>query len=393
MSIESLAPRTEAPAPTFIFTPPAEPAPVPAQPQTGTAVEATATPPSLQERRLRVARELDARINSLEQDIRQIGDALAQSRLGTTGSLRELQQCSTSLTTDLLRVGARLAQQGSAQEKIAGQLERRLQEVDRAMAALTAELHVQTEGQRELQERHDSLARLHQHLDRIVNRQGRNVNILSAELQQRVELLRISIEGLQTVFYAHQESLMGLTLEHEQLALLTRLLQEQLGEFGDRLDVHIDHTSQRLRLQAILLATFAVLSLVLITYCQFNPIAVPPDVSGQLTTMASGFAQQKSQAATLAAQHRLQDERLAAITAALDVERRETRRLRQGARRTNNRLTELDRQLADLRAARAPINPTPTPPQSPTPAGAWPSAPVTGGITLPPALSGSRPAF
>lgn len=393
MSIESLAPRTEVPAPALAFPTTAEPALA----QGVKPAEALVTPQSLQERRLRVARELDARINGLEQDIRQIGDSLAQSRQAATGDLRDLQQRSSSLTTELLRVGARLAQQGSAHEKNVRQLEHRLggrlQDIEYALAALTTELRVQTEGQYELQQRHDTLTRLHEHLDRIVNRQGRNLDILAAEFQQRVELLRISIEGLQEIFYAQQESLMGLALEHEQLALLTRQLQAQLGELGARLDIHVDQTRQRLRSQMMWLAASALLSLGLITYCQFNPVAVPANVSGQLATITGSVAQQEVQATTLVAQGRLQDERLAALTAALEAERHETRRLRQGVRRANSRLAKLDRQLAELRPAPALTTAAPTEPRPPVPTEAWQQATVTGGVVLPPALSGSRPDF
>ncbi len=397
MSIESLAPCTEVPAPSIAPVTAAEPAPASTRVQGADVAAAAAAPLSLQERRLRVARELDARINRLEQDIRQAGDALAKSRLATTESLRELQQRSTSLTTELLRVGARLAQQGSAHEKRTRHIEHRigtrLQEIECALASHTTELRIQQEGQYELQQRHDSLTRLHEHLDRIVNRQGRNLDILAAEFQQRVELLRISINGMQEIFQAQQESLIGLTLEHEQLALLTRQLQAQMGGLAARLELHVDDTRQRLRSQTLGLAALTLLGLGLITYCQFNPVAIPGDVSAQLAMMASRLEQQEAQATTLGEQNRLQDGRLAALTAALETERHETRRLRQQVRRTGNRLANLDRQFAALGTAPNTATATPQNPQPSVPAEARQSAPVGGGLVLPLALPGSRPDF
>lgn len=395
MSIESLAPCTEVPAPSRTPLPVTEPAP--ARAPSGPTAEAAAIPLPLQERRLRVARELEARINCLEQDIRQIGDTLARSRASTTGSLRELQQRSTSLTTELLRVGARLAQQGGTQEKNTRHLEHRLgsrlQEIEGALAALTAELRAQTEGQHELQQRHECLQRLHEHLDRIVNRQGRNLDILSAEFQQRVELLRVSFEALQEVFHAQQESLIGLTLEHEQLALLTRQLQVQLGELGTRLDLHVDHMRQRLRSQAMALAILTLLSIGMITYFQLNPVTIPDDVTAQLNTLTNDLVHQRNQARKLSAQSRLQDERLASLSAALETERQETRRLRQQARRTAGRLARLDRKLDDLRHLATPALAAPADAPPSTTAEAWPPAQAPDHIATPTVVSGSRPSF
>lgn len=394
MSIESLAPCTQAPASSMTFPPAADPGPAPARLPGENAAPTSAAPRSLPERRLRVARDLDVRINGLEQDIQQVGQDLAQSRAATTAILRELQQRSTSLTTEILRAGARLAQQGSAHEKSARHLEHRigsrLQEIDCALKAMSAELQVQTEGQYELKQRHDSLTRLHEHLDRIVNRQGRNLDILSAEFQQRVEILRISIEELQVVFQMQQESLTSLTLEYEQLALQTVQLQGKLGELASRLDVHVNHTHQRLRSQATGLAAVALLGLGLITYCQLNPVAVPDNVSGQLAMMESGLAHQTATTTALMALGRRQDKQLSALTAALEAEQQETRRLRQDGRRASRRLATLDRQLAELRT-------TATPPSAvhalPGASATWQQPSAPGSITLPAALPGSRPDF
>lgn len=391
MSIESLAPRTETPAPLLPITSAAEPVPATARPD---AADSPAAPLSLQERRLRVARELDGRISGLQQDIHEVSEALAESRLATTGSLRELQQRSTSLTSDFLRLGARLAQQGSAQEKSIRQLEQRagsrLHDIERALGMLTEEIRVQTEGQHELRKGHDTLARLHEHLDRIVNRQGRNLDILSAEFQQRVELLRISIEGLHSQFHAQQESLIRLMLEHEQLSLLTHQLQAQLADLGSRLDTHIDHMQYRLRSQARALATLALLGIGLVTYFQLNPVRVPDDVSRQLTAIVS---RQGEQAAMLSAQDRLQRERLATLAQALEAEQRETKRMRQEVRRTNSRLARINREMSALRTAVAAANAKSTDSPPSTPAEGFKDSPAPAGIAMPAAVSGLRPTF
>lgn len=391
MSIESLAPRTETLASLLPITSTAEPEPATAMPD---AADAPAAPLSLQERRLRVARELDDRISGIEQDIRGIGESLARSRLATTGSLRELQQRSTSLTTDFLRLGARLAQQGSAQEKFTRQLEQRvgsrLQDIDRALGMLTEEIRAQTEGQHEIRKHHDTLARLHEHLDRIVNRQGRNLDILSAEFQQRVELLRIDIEGLHSQFHEQQESLIRLMLEHEQLSLLTHQLQAQLADLGSRLDTHIDHMRYRLRSQARALATLALLGIGLVTYFQLNPVRIPDDVSRQLTAIVS---RQDEQAVMLSTQDRLQGERLETLAQALETERRETKRMRQEVRRTNRRLAQINREMSVLRTAVAAANARSTDSPPSTPAEGWKDAPAPAGIAMPAAVSGLRPTF
>lgn len=357
----------------------------------------TARPsPTLQERRLRAARELDLRIRHLEQETATLGNALELARRHSGEQLRELQQRSTSLTTEVLRLGARLARQGRQQEDGGRLLAQRLQELETALAPLRDSLQQQALHLRELQERHDRLACLHEHLERIVSRQGRGLDIVAAEFEQRVELLRVSLEGVQALFREQQASQVRMAVEQEALSVVAQTLQARMDDLRDDLQRQREDTRRQVRTLGNLLAALAVLTLGLLGWCQLHPLALPPAAAQRLAALETGAARERAQAA--AAMSR-EETRLQQLRQDLQQLRRDRLRLDERAERQQVELRRLHKRLAALVAATPAAAAAPPAPRESAPAPQDTDMQPTGWrqgkgpIELPPAFAGSRADF
>lgn len=356
MSIETLSPRPEAPVTPLAFAaPPANPptpdCPDPTIPAAGTS---TAT---LQARRLRVARELEDRISRIEQDLQVQANTLAQTGANIRLTLRELQQRSASLTTELLRTGARVARLGRDHEEEHRKLETRLgdglREIETALAPLRTAMNQQEQQLSELQQRQDTLSRLHHHLDRIVHRQGQQQDILAADFGQRLRLLDVTLETQQEFANDQQTALLALTLQYEQVSIDLQRLRTCLDDFSARLEDRLQQLRHRQQLMASLLAALALLSLALIAWCQTHPLTIPPQTRQQLAVLTSGLQQQHRHAQAQAGALSRHEAYLADLQTALTQERVQNRRLRQEARRHDRQISEVRSQLAVLQEAAA----------------------------------------
>lgn len=387
MSIETLLPRAEVLPPAHSPASPVAPA-EPSPPATA----------SLQERRLRAARELDVRIRRLEQETLQLAAALEAARRGAREHLGELQQRSTSLTTEVLRVGARLARQGRDQDEqrrlLDHRLCQRLRELEASLEPLGEALRTQAEKLQELQARHETLARLHEHLDRIVSRQGRGLDIVAAEFEQRVELLRVSLEGIQALFRDQQESQMRIAVEQESLASVTQALQARLDDTRADIDQHRQESRRQLQALTSLLAALALVSLSLLAWFQLHPVALPGAAQHQLATLDTRMSLQDSNNARLALALSQHTEELGSVNRELQRVQRDNQRLREDTRRQRLRLASLS---ARLKAAALPSAPplnaagrsTDHKPETMAP---W-TPPGNTPLPLPTAIPGSRPDF
>lgn len=395
MSIETLLPLAEPPALPAAPTP----APTLADP-TATPSPPDSAPSSLQERRLRAARELDSRIHRLEQETVKLATELDASRRNAREHLAELQQRSTSLTTEVLRVGARLARQGRDQDEqrrlLDHRLSQRVRELEVALLPLGETLRNQADQLQELQSRHDTLSRLHEHLDRIVSRQGRGLDIVAAEFDQRVELLRVSLEGVQALFREQQESQMRMAVEQASLGVVAQALQARLDDARDDQSRQHAETRQRLRVLTSLLATLAIAGLGLIVWCQFHPLTVPTSTRQELATLSTSLGQQQDHGAQLAHALSQQATELRSLHQELAQVQRDNLRLQVESRRQRASLSRMTARLAAATAATPTAArleaPEPTQASSPAPdkgTTAWPTHEGSP-LPLPPSVPGLR---
>lgn len=355
MSFDTLSSRPDAPvAPPSL--PLAEP-PAPDQPLPALAPSAVAAL-RLQARRLRAAHDLAERIARLEQEMQSHAQAFEKSRLVTRDQLRELQQRSTSLTTELLRGQARTARLDREHLQERRRLEARigtqLGELEAALSPLQDALQSCSTELAALQDRQATLERLQSHLDRLVLRQGRELELLTAEFRQQLELLRVRQETLQGELSDQQTAMLALGLEHEQATLHLERLRSAHDNLATRTEGRLHRLAQQQRVFASLLAALALLSLTLIAWCHTHPVAVAPAARQQLQQLAASALRQDDVAqaqAQLLAGH---DLRLAEQQAALESTREHNDRLRLATLRQQRELTRLRSDLAALQASLAP---------------------------------------
>lgn len=372
MSIDTFSSRPDAPvAPLALAAPPLADPPAPDQPL-------PALPPSavaalrLQARRLRAVHELADRIASLEQELHAQAQALEKSRLDTRDHLRELQQRSTSLTTELLRGQARTARLDREHLEERRRLEARvaaqLGELDAALPPLQQALQACTSDFAALQDRQATLERLHTHLDRLVLRQGKQLDLLTAEFRQQMDLLRVRQETLQEELATQQTSLLSLALEHEQTTLHLERLRSTHDNLATRTETRLQRLGQQQRVFASLLAALALLSLTLIAWCHTHPVAVAPAARQQLQQLAASAQRQDDMAQAQAQVLAGHDLRLSEQQAALEAARDHNDHLRAATQRQQREIVRLRRELSALQSslAAAPVaGPVSAPPAAP----------------------------
>lgn len=372
MSIDTVSSRADTPpAPLALAAPPLADPPAPDLPQPALPPAAAASL-RLQARRLRAVHELAGRIDQIEHELVGQAQALERSRLQTRDTLRELQQRSASLTTELLRSQARGLRQSREQDDKRLRLESRigiqLREMEAALPTLQQALQAHAGVLADLQDRQATLERLHTHLDRLLHRNGREQELLTAEFQQQLELLRVTQSTLQDWLDAQQTSLLALTLEHDQVRLDIDRLQSTHADFVSRTRHRLQRLARQQRLLASLLAVFALLSLALIAWCYTHPVALPP-LAHQQFLQLSGITARHDDLAQIQAQVLAGHEsRLAEQQAALELARDRNDRLQQATLRQERQLARLRHELAALRAsvtAQASAGPPPGAPYLP----------------------------
>lgn len=227
MSIDSLAVRTEAsPPPRTPVT------------ETSPALPAPGSAP--------VQRPLDQRLQDLEQQLRSLVGALATARRSARDSLAELQQRCSSLTTEVLRLGARHAQQASD---------------------------------------HEALARRVDSVEPRLQRQGQQLEILAGDLQQRTGHLHMAVETLQSHLREEQAARIGLTVAHDQLELDVKREQEARATRDAELAERLQQERRQQRRLAALLAGFALLAGGLLAWQQLDLAANPAPVREALLAL------------------------------------------------------------------------------------------------------------
>jgi DNA repair exonuclease SbcCD ATPase subunit len=355
MSIDTVSSRPDAPtAPLALAAPPLTDPPAPDLPLPAPQSAAAAR---LQARRLRAVHDLADRIARIEQDLQAQAQALERSRAGTRDHLRELQQRSASLTTELLRGQARTARQDREQAEERRRLEARvaaqLKELESSLAPLQQALQGCTTELAALRDQQATLERLNTHLDRLVLRQGRALDLVTAEFRQQMDLLRATQDTLREELAAQQTALLSLTLDHEQASLHLERLRSAHDNFTARTETRLQRLAQQQRVFASLLAALALLSLTLIAWCYTHPVTVPPAARQQLQQLAAAAQRQdelsQAQALVLAGH----DLRLTEQQAALELAREHNELLRADARRQQREVMRLRRQLATLEASLA----------------------------------------
>lgn len=409
MSIESLAQRAEVAALTAFAPPPVPDLPSPdtappAHAATPAQGEASAATASLQERRLRAARELEARLGAHARDLRTLQEALATLRQGTAESLRELRQRSTSLTTEMLRQGARLARQRrELDEELRTRdlaLDDRLRPLDAAVAAAGRGVQQQQRLLDETRARLEAMACLHDHLDRIVHRQGRALDLAAGEFRERVTLLREAIDAGQQAFRVQREEMQAQSLEHEALAARVHSLHDSLDALTARVATHERHSALRLQRLGRLLGLALLLCLGVMAWLQLHPTTLPAQAGHRLAALEAELAQQRDHDQTRDALLEQQSGELAGLRDDLQHAQALNERLRQEARATRAQLRRLQARVARLARGSAATTAAVATPRAHSAALAEPGSalsalttPASGAIPLPPAVPGSRPAF
>ncbi|MCD6060233.1 MAG: damX [Moraxellaceae bacterium] len=336
--------------------------------------------PALHARRLLAARDINAKIENLEQDIADLSVSVASSQANLKGVMNDLQSRSSSMMADLMRVSSRLEKEHQQQGELHRTLDQRLtgsiSELGRDLDQTAAMLQAQKDCLARLQDSHDMLQRLHSHLDKVVSRQGHSLGILATDTHQQLQITRSHIEALDAFYHEQQEMLLALTSDHELLALKSGQLEARVTGIDSTLTATIGQTRQRFRTVAVVIAVLAVISLGLITYFQLYPSAVPETVRQQLAGLSSGLSRQSSSSDALRQELVTIQERMSGLDARLGQQAGEIASLRSQARQTARNLKAIRDELSSFRAELE--------------AGSESLTPATESITTPVALPGTR---
>lgn len=312
----------------------------------------------LSQRRLLAARDINVKIEGLEKEIAELGALIAGNQSAVGEAMSDLQGRSASMMADMLRVSHRLEKdrqlQGERQRTLDLRLTGSINELGREIDASAAMLQAQKDSLARLQDSHDTLQRLHTHLDKVVDRQGRSLGILADNTQQQLHLTRSHIESLEALYREQQQALLTLSSDHELLTLKSGQLEARVTGIDTVLTESIGATRLRFRRVAAGIAVLAVISLGLITYFQLYPSAVPETVRQQLAGLSSGLSQQSSSSDALRAELGAVQASVASLDARLQRQADDIASLRGQARQTSRQLQEIHGELAAIKAELAP---------------------------------------
>lgn len=349
---------------------------------------------TLQQRRILAARDINAKIESLEKEIGRLSDSLGQAQESTRTHLLQLQQRSVSTMADIMRVSSRLEQcnrhHGERARTLDARLTSSINQLGRELDLTDGQLKAQKAGLQQLQERLDIMSRLQGHLERLTERQGHSLHALADETQRHFQITRAQVDALAALYQEQRQDLLALTSDHELLALQSGQLATRLAGLSDTVDANMGFTRRRFRTVAGVMAVLTLVTLGLITYFQLYPSAVPEPVRRQLAGLSLGLDTQSSRQADLRRELEGQASTLQVLQEQLRREQAETASLRAQSRQTRRQLREMRRELAALK--RAESTPPAIPAQAPA---ALPGAvaPEREEIVMPVAYPGSRPDY
>ncbi len=340
---------------------------------------------SLQERRILAARDINSKIESLELHMERLTATIAQRQSALRDVMDDLQNRSALMLADMMRVSSRLEKDRLQQTERNRVMDMRLTgsvtELGRELDATAAMLAAQKTCLDRLQDSHDTLQRLHLHLEKAVSRQGQSLGLLAADTYQQLSLTRTQIEDLNALYREQQEALLALSSDHELLALKSGQVEARLAGLNSVLNESIGQTRRRFRTVTVVIAVLAAISLGLIAYFQLYPSAVPETVRQQLSGLASGLSQQSSSHDALRQELAAIQERLAALDGILGRQAAEIAGLRAQARQSSRNLRGLQAEVSTLKASLVTESPA-EPPEAPV-----------DGVTLPLAVPGTRAGF
>lgn len=250
---------------------------------------------SLQQRRLQAARDINARIGSLEREIIRLEKAFSHSQDSVKEGVAQLQQHAVTVMADVMRVSVRVEQHTQQHNTDTRQLEQRLcstiADLGRSLDHIGKQLQTQQECLRLLQERHDAMERLQAHFDKVSGRQAHCLGVLTTGLRRHSTLTRTHIEGLQALHREQQHALLALTADHDLLAIRSAQMETRLNGLHELVNDSIGETRRRLVTTAGVLGSLALLALGLIAWFQTYPTAVPPAVTQQLSGLSAELSQ------------------------------------------------------------------------------------------------------
>lgn len=297
MSTDMLADRAEAGLPPRL-APPDSPAPLADAPPAPVASPRT----------------LEQRLHDIEQQLRSVVSAVASARQGARDSLAELQQRCSSLTTEILRMGARQAQSAREQEATSQRLD-------------TLEPRLQ--------------------------RQGQQIDVLAADLQQRTGHLHITLGTLEARVREEQAARIGLSVAQDKLDLDLQRLQDDLAESDRLLEHRFGEERHRQRRFAAIVSSFAVLMGGILAWQQFDLAAAPAPVREELMVLQADIDRHDALAEADARQLDLQSGQVAMLEQSLEVARAEQRQLRRELRAGREQVAALRLRIDTLQHAQA----------------------------------------
>jgi hypothetical protein len=353
-----------------------------------TALQVVRPPVTLQQRRLLAARDLNARIGSMEREIVRLEKAFAHSQDLVKDSMAQLQQRALAVMADVMRVSTKMEQYHREQHEDTRLAEQRLcaaiADLGRQIDQSATQLQTQQECLRLLQERHDSLDRLHVHLEKVTSRMGQSLAILTNQMRQQYQVTRTHIEGLHALHREQMQAHLALTSDHDLLAIRSAQMEARLAGLHEVVNDSIGHTRRRFQAVAGVMGALAILTLGLIAWFQLNPTAVPETVKKELAGLALGLGQEAERGTAQEAALEAQSSELQELYEQLQGQQIEITRLRTQTRQIALSQRDMRLELSTLQSgleAEDEGDATDAPEE------------VRGDIPLPPAIPGSRPVF
>lgn len=331
-------------------------------------VDGSGTVP-LREKTERFARDINAKIDALEEQI------------GRSANLAEHQQEEMRRALEELR--NHLAQQ---RHEIDAQRDAITDQRDALAASrdeMQAQGHALTQHRDQLQQQHDVLdnqrealdaqqAHLESHrkaLDQLSQNISAHTGALSTHtsalsthnerLEQHEALLSnhaAQIDGLDQRQFDQQQALLGLSQEHDATTAKVDALADQLYDQHVQLSTHRNETRSHVRTLAGALLGTTVLTLGLIGYFAFNPVATTTAVENNLAALNSDMAQQRSATTNLSGELQRVGTGLTALETSVSELRGTQGELQAGQQasredisRISNQINSYERTLNDLR--------------------------------------------
>lgn len=259
-------------------------------------------------------RTLEQRLHDIEQQLRSVVGAVASARQGARDSLAELQQRCSSLTTEILRMGARQAQ--SARE-------------------------------------HEATTHRLDTLEPRLQRQGQQIDVLAEDLQQRTGHLHITLGTLQAKVREEQAARIGLSVAQDKLELDLQRLQDDQAERERALELRLQEDRRRQRRFATLFSSFALGIGGILAWQQIDLAAAPAPVREELMVLQADIDRHDALAEADARLLDVQGGQVTLLAQALEVARAEQRRLRRELRAGREQVTALRRQVDRLQHTQA----------------------------------------